>query len=713
MSERLVADVAVLARSSLLTGLPLADVGALLEVLELEDVARGEVLAAAGPSTVGASTVGLCFVLEGTARARDAFGKGVDLPPGAHFGELTLVPEGRHGHDVTASTPLRLARLTPAAWETLGATHPATALHLSVALLRRAASELASVRRRPVGSPEPRRAARAATITRVEGPCSEVLTGTRVTDLVPAEVDGSPVVGARLDQLTVALHTPIVASAVVEPLTTRSWEGRDIYRRTASIALLEAARRAGCTSLRLGPSITTGRVAHADDGDLPGLAQRLELALQEVIAEDLPIREEAWKVDEAVAHFEEVAWHDAAELLALWHEPTVSLVGCGEVLALDPGPLLPSTGTLRDLSLRTSSAGLVLDFGAVIRRELPRPPRSTSLLETRTPRYGADMTLQKRRWLELLGVTSIGHFGRACVSGRIDQLIHVSEGFHEKRIALIADEIRANEGLRVVGIAGPSSSGKTTFIKRLKVQLEVNGIQPVELSLDDYYVDRERSPLGPDGDYDFEALEALDAELLNRHVSRLLEGHAVRTARFDFVTGKSAPEGGKELQLGPTSILLVEGIHALNPQLLESVERRQTFRIFIHPASALPYDRLSLFEPADVRLLRRIVRDRHQRGCTAADNLSRWPSVRRGERLHIFPFHEYADAIFDSSLVYEVSVLRVYAERYLLEVPRSHPEYSAAHRLLRLLQPFVPIHPDHVPPTSILREFIGGSAFSY
>lgn len=708
MSERRLTDVTLLARSPLLAGLPLTDIGTLLGVLDSDGVEQGASLA-----TAGSPGDGLCFLLEGTAHAQDRSGRVVELAPGDHFGELTLLPEGRHDSNVTASTPLRVARLSPGSWATLTREHPDTALHLSLALLRRAAERLATAQSRAQLSPEPRRSVRSATITRAEGLCAEVLTGTRIADLVPEEVDGSLVVGARLDQLAVALHTPIVASASVEPLTTRSWEGRDIYRRTASIALLEAARRIGCSSLRLGPSITSGRVAHADEEDLPDLARRLERALAEVITENLPVREETWKVDEALAHFEEVGWHDAAALLALWHEPTVALVGCGEVLALDAGPMLPGTGMLRDLCVRTTSQGLVLDFGAVIRRELPEPPRSTVLLEARRPRYGADMTLQKRRWLELLGVTSIGHFGRACVSGRVDQLIHVSEGFHEKRIALIADEIRANEALRVVGIAGPSSSGKTTFIKRLKVQLEVNGIQPVELSLDDYYVDRERSPRGADGDYDFEALEALDRELLNHHVTRLLAGETVRTARFDFVTGKSAPNGGKELRLNPTSMLLVEGIHALNPQLLAAIPREQTFRIFIHPASALPYDRFSLFEPADVRLIRRIVRDRRHRGCSAADNLRRWPSVRRGERLHIFPFHEYADAVFDSSLVYEVSVLRVYAERYLLEVPRSHPEYSAAHRLLRQLRPFVPIHPDHVPPTSLLREFIGGSGFVY
>src|SRR5690606_6336669 len=248
MSERRLTDVTLLARSPLLAGLPLTYIGTLLGVPDSDGLEQGASLA-----TAGSPGDGLCFLLEGTAHAQDRSGRVVELAPGDHFGELTLLPEGRHDSNVTASTPLRVARLSPGSWATLTREHPDTALHLSLALLRRAAERLATAQIRAQLSPEPRRSVRSATITRAEGLCAEVLTGTRIADLVPEEVDGSLVVGARLDQLAVALHTPIVASASVEPLTTRSWEGRDIYRRTASIALLEAARRIGCSSLRLGP----------------------------------------------------------------------------------------------------------------------------------------------------------------------------------------------------------------------------------------------------------------------------------------------------------------------------------------------------------------------------------------------------------------------------------------------------------------------------
>jgi uridine kinase len=325
------------------------------------------------------------------------------------------------------------------------------------------------------------------------------------------------------------------------------------------------------------------------------------------------------------------------------------------------------------------------------------------------------MIREHRRWLSAMGVTSVGAFNDLCISGQVTQLIRVAEGFHEKRIGQLADVIAAaRHQIRVISIAGPSSSGKSTFIKRLKVQLEIDGIRPVGLSLDDYYVDRERTPRGPGGDWDFEALEATDLPLLHDQVGRLLAGQAVRTARYDFLTGTSHPEGRPPLQLQPGDVLMLEGIHGLDPRLLGDIPRAgEVFRIFIQPATTLPFDRLTRVSATDLRLLRRIVRDRHQRGYSAAENILRWPSVQAGEQEHIFPYHHEADAVFDSTLIYEPAVLKVFAERYLLEVPQSHPAYPTAHRLRSLVDRFVSIYPDHVPPTSLIREFIGGSGFEY
>jgi uridine kinase len=314
-----------------------------------------------------------------------------------------------------------------------------------------------------------------------------------------------------------------------------------------------------------------------------------------------------------------------------------------------------------------------------------------------------------------MGITSVGAFNERCVDGEVTQLIRVAEGFHEKQISHLADTIAEHrDRLRVICVAGPSSSGKTTFIKRLSVQLHINQLRPVSLSLDDYYVDRVKTPRDEHGEWDFEALEALRLDLLQSHVARLLAGEEVQLARYDFKTGQSSPEGGARLKLQPGDLLLLEGIHGLNPRLLGDLPRpEQLFRIFIHPATSLPFDRMSRVSTTDLRLLRRIVRDRHTRGYSAAENIARWPSVQAGELLHIFPHQHRADATFDSALVYEPAVLKVFAERYLLEVPPTHPSYATAWRLRHLVDRFIAIYPDHVPPTSIIREFIGGSGFEY
>lgn len=538
----------------------------------------------------------------------------------------------------------------------------------------------------------------------------------RVADRVPREVLGALVVGAKLQQRTLSLDAAVAEGAELEPLTMQDWEGREIYRRAAGLVALEAARRCGLHGLRLGASWTSARRIFGVDApaaELPALAQRLTAEMAAIIAVSEPLREEIWPTDDAVAHFRARGWDDAAALAETSPDAHLRLVACGELRMRSPGVVLPHAGMLDGVTVLPHAPGLALDFGWHVRRQLAARPYSTVILETQAPRYGAEMTETESHWLDQLGITSVGSFNRACVTGEVSELIHVSEGFHEKRLAELADEVRRRGDVRIIAVAGPSSSGKTTFLKRLTVQLEVDGLHPRSLSLDDYYVDRERNVRDASGDYDYEALEAIDLELLEKHLDRILRGEAVRTARYDFETGKSVPEGGREIVLRPSSVLLVEGIHALNPALFAAIDPARVFRVFIHPATTLHFDALSSFEPADVRLLRRIVRDRHTRGATAAQNLARWASVRRGERLHIYPHQVQADRVFDTSLVYEVSVLKVYAERYLLEVPRASPQFSAALRLRRLIAPFVTIYPDHVPPTSMLREFIGGSGFTY
>jgi uridine kinase len=290
----------------------------------------------------------------------------------------------------------------------------------------------------------------------------------------------------------------------------------------------------------------------------------------------------------------------------------------------------------------------------------------------------------------------------------------VAEALHEKRLAEIADEIAdRRDVLRFVFVAGPSSAGKTTFVKRLSVQLKVNGIEPVVIGLDDYYGNREDCPKDENGEYDFEALEALDLRLIDQHLAALYAGEEIGVPKFSFAKGRREEGEGRPLRTAPGQVALIEGIHGLNPRLIESVPREAVFSIYINALTQLVIDDHNRIFTADARLLRRIVRDRRYRKTPAAETIARWPSVRRGEQKHIFPHQEHADATFNTALVYETSVLKTFAWRYLLEVPRSHPSRTEAHRLLSFLELFVPVFPDAVPHNSVLREFLGGSAFAY
>lgn len=653
----------------------------------------------------GETTREMYLVVEGEGRLRRG---DLDLGlvgPGDHVGELALVAGRPRAATLVAATPMVLDRFDGQRFRALSDEEPRAATALVEALVSTLGTQLTEMtdsvgvllRERSV----PRRTS--ITVT-ADGAAREVRTGTRVGELLPREVAGAPVVAALVDHKAVALTTPLTASAHVAPLSTAHWEGERIVRESTVLLLLEAASEIPQLQVRV--TATMGNAIWLELGGCAsphGIVDRLRAKMNELVERDATFREEWWTLEEARSHFLETGGRAAFELLRTWRESTVPMVSCGRFQAIRAGAMVPSARMLRRFSLAPTAEGAVLIAG-----EPPvgfEPERST----------WAEIMRDHARWLAGLGVTSVGAFNRSCVDGGVSETIRVAEGFHEKRLARIADLIAEREGrVRVVCIAGPSSSGKTTFIKRLKVHLALVGIHPVAVSLDDYYVDREKTVRGPDGEYDFEALEALDLNLLGDHLRRMLRGEAVRTARYDFVTGKSHPSGGPEIALGAHRVLMVEGIHGLNPKLLgDTVPHAHTFKIFIQPMTSLPFDEASRLGAADLRLLRRIVRDRRGRGCTPGDNIMRWPSVRRGERLHIFPFVDQADVVFDTSLVYELSVLKTYAERYLLEVPEDHPAQPTASRLRQLVDRFVAIHAAHVPPTSILREFIGESAFEY
>ncbi|WP_243337607.1 cyclic nucleotide-binding domain-containing protein [Anaeromyxobacter soli] len=700
-----------LARAPLLARLDAAERARLLARAELVTVpARTRVHADADAGR------GLDLVLEGAATLRSA-----DLPlrrlgPGDHFGELAPLSADHRGETVTAETPLTVARLSARGWDALVRDDPALAAKLATALAAALSEELRRVTGEMGLLLRGRSLPRAPEVTvHLLGEVRHVRTGTRLAELLPAELDGALVVGGLLAHKPVSLATPVFTDTTVAPLTLRHWEGRTIYAHSVGLLLLEAAHQlAPALAVRMGPSRGTRQVVlvHGlEPAERPAYAAHLAEQMARLAQADAPFRLEYWPTDEAAAYFAERGWEDAARLLRVRRQATVRLVSCGELYALSMGPLLPSTGAVRGFRLEPAEEGLALDLGD---RD-PRNGHRGGAARRGQPSRDGGMVAEHQRWLEALGVTSVGAFNDLCISGQVSQLIRVAEGFHEKRIGQIADAIATRrDRLRVIAIAGPSSSGKSTFIKRLTVQLQIDGVNPVALGLDDYYVDRERTPRDDAGEWDFEALEAIDLPLLQDHVRRLIAGEPVRTARYDFLTGTSHPDGGPVIQLRPRDVLLVEGIHGLDPRLLDDIPPAGSlYRVFIHPATTLPFDRLTRTSATDLRLLRRIVRDRHRRGYGAAENILRWPSVQAGEREHIFPHQHEADAVFDSSLVYEPAVLKVFAERYLLEVPPNHAAYPTAHRLRYLVDRFVSIYPDHVPPTSLLREFIGGSGFEY
>jgi uridine kinase len=319
---------------------------------------------------------------------------------------------------------------------------------------------------------------------------------------------------------------------------------------------------------------------------------------------------------------------------------------------------------------------------------------------------------EHHRWQSILGMRTVGDLNRAITEGHTNQLIQISEALQEKKISQIADQIARQKGIKLVLIAGPSSSGKTTTCKRLSVQLAVNGIKPVGISLDDYFLNREETPRDESGDYDFEHLHALNIPLLNEQLNALFRGDEVELPRYNFQKGKSE-WSGKRLKLKGNEVLVVEGIHALNPELTADIPNEQVFRVYASALTTILLDNHNYIPTTDNRLLRRIIRDHKYRGVSAQETIRRWPSVRKGENRWIFPFQENADAMFNSAMLFELAVIKRQADPLLEQVPENCPEYAEAYRLRKFLKYIKPISEDQIPPTSLLREFLGGSSFEY
>lgn len=656
---------------------------------------------------IGAVAEDMYFVLEGEGRInRNGLELG-SVHKGDHFGELGLISGRPRAATIVAISPLTVARLERTNFNRLVEHEPHMAARLMLSLINTLGRQLVErtesldmlLRQRSL----PRQAT--VRIHREDGTTQQLKTGSPIHDAMPAHVDGRPVVAALIDRRVSSLDTQVFSDADVSPITTAHWEGERVMRHSLALILAEAASELmPPVLLQMGQGLGAAQWVEFTDTSgrtLQDIADHLTRRMRELIQNHADFRQEWWNVDEARHFFARAGRFETVELINAARSMTIPLVTVGRYYAIYNGPLLPHAGLIDGFRLQVAEGGLILlsGYGAEV-------PDGFAAF--------ARLSAESGRWLSSFDLTSVGQLNRACIDGRVREVIRVAEGYHEKRLAIMADEIVKRGGVKVVCVAGPSSSGKTTFIRRLSIQLRINGTIPEGISLDDYYLGRDKVPLNRRGEKDFETIGSLDLALIAQHLRQLIAGEEIATARYDFHTGACDPQGGRRIQLGESKILLLEGIHGLNPALLEGiVPPENVFRIFLQPLLTLPFDPVSHLNPSDLRLLRRVVRDRHSRGFSAAENIRRWSDVREGEHENIFPFVSAADAVFDTSLVYEISVLKVFADRYLLEVPPGHASFATAFRLRQILDQFVAISPDDVPSTSILREFIGASSFDH
>ena len=514
--------------------------------------------------------------------------------------------------------------------------------------------------------------------------------------------------GVIANNKLVGLARRITSDCAAHSIDYASKEGAFIYRRTACLILYAAVRNLyPHAEVVIGQAIRGGYFFELKGMKLGGeVVESVEESMKSLVEQNIRIEfmrvyvDEAVQILDAMGHEEKKKWVLQVPRDYLW---LVELNGFYDILR---GPLAPSTGAIKNFSVESYKHGFVLRF--------PRADGSYPSPAKKDQNLLFDAFQRAREDNRILGVSNVAQLTDISIGGSVTGLVRSAEALFIKRILAIADEIvRRSQDVRVVLIAGPSSSGKTTFSKRLGVFLRIQGLKPVNLSLDNYYVDRKDTPLHPDGSYNFEALEALDLDLFNEHLVRLTEGEKIECPVYDFVEGRRDPHKKVELSVGPGEVLLIEGIHALNDRLHEKVPRKSKYKIFVSALTQLCIDQHNRIFTSDTRLIRRIVRDRLFRGYSATDTINGWASVRSGEDRYIFPFQESADVMFNSALVYEHAVLKPYAKRFLLEVSQESTAYVEAYRLYKFMDLFLPIFPEEVPRDSVLREFIGGSGFDY
>ena len=535
------------------------------------------------------------------------------------------------------------------------------------------------------------------------------------------------IVNGRLRELNKKIKSDCELSFV----TTADRDGRRTYRRSVVLLLQRAIYDVygSMTQLHVMHSLGEGHYCqlekavecadsqqekYNEDTDLQGSRENSEKSVTEhdidrivcsmysFVEKDLTITKHSAKTQYAEQLFKEKGLHDKERLLHYRRSSRVNLYELDGVVDYFYGFMAPSTGMLKYFDIVPYENGFVLLFPGANSRSVEPLVTSNKLFHTLD---------DSREWSKMLGIGTIGSLNDAIAAGRGQEIMLLQEALMEQKIGNLAAQIASDDKKKFVMIAGPSSSGKTSFANRLSIQLIAKGRKPHPLSLDDYYVDRELCPKHPDGSFDFECLESIDVKLFNEDMNRLLKGEAVDMPSFNFKTGKREYRGRK-LVLGPDDILVIEGIHGLNDRLSQLIPPEHKFKIYISALTQLNIDEHNPLSTTDERLIRRIVRDARTRGTNAMETIAMWPSVRKGERENIFPFQEQADVMFNSALVYELAVLKVYAEPLLFGIERDCPEYLEAKRLLKLLDYFLPMPADGIPNNSLLREFVGGSCFN-
>lgn len=521
----------------------------------------------------------------------------------------------------------------------------------------------------------------------------------------------SPFVAAFVDNQIRELNFRIFCPISIRFIDISHFEGMRVYERSLLFILQKAVLDIfPHAQLRVKNSVAKGTYCEIDEIDEPSseIVEKIEARMHEIVAQDIPILHKRMLSSQVEKIYAELNFEDKVRLLRTRPHLYIDVYTLDNLYGYFFGALVPSTGFIKLFRLVKYHNGIHLSG--------PRHSDPSQLSKIVPQNKMFDVFNEYKHWVDIIGVANIGDINQKIIDGQSNEFIKIAEALQEKKLALIADMIQernVDQGVRMVLISGPSSSGKTTFAKRLSIQLQVLGLKPVLISVDDYFVNRENTPRDENGEYDFESLEAVDVKSFTRDMESLMRGEMVDIPRYDFITGRRVYED-KLLCLEDRSVLVIEGIHGLNPKLTEGIGDNIKFKIYLTALTSISMDNMTRVPTTDNRLIRRIVRDYRTRGNNAQGTIAMWGSVRRGEDKHIFPYQEQADVMFNSSLFYEISVLKSYVVPLLLEIPNTVVEYGEARRILSFLDAFVSIKDsDEVPSNSILREFIGGSSFCY